>query len=107
MFDVSITNWKVQKIITEDKLYIDTVLQAETPSLPDPTTTIKLNNIAAIGYPDDITEQSCMFKVYSEILDQTKIDEDYAEITACENVLMHNGEVVTYNGVPVTNTPEG
>ncbi len=83
LFNITVHSWTYKELITKtqrtearllthekdvaDKLYIDTVLQTETPSLPDPDTIIKLNNTAVIGYPDEITEVSSRFKVITEV----------------------------------------
>ena len=65
----------IKEIYQEDKLYINGLLQPETPSLPDPTQTLLYNEVATIGYPDDITlhhapiEGWTTIKTEQEILD--------------------------------------
>jgi len=51
-----------------DKLYIDTVLQSYTPSLPNPLVTLKLGQTASIGYADILTSRSADFKVQSIVI---------------------------------------
>ena len=46
-----------------DNLYIDTVLQPYTPSLPNPLETVRLGQTAVIGYADTITSRSDGFSV--------------------------------------------
>ncbi len=65
---VEIDNVSVKEVSQEDLLYIDSVLQPETPSLPDANETIKLNNVACIGYPDSITQVEDAFEVHSIVV---------------------------------------
>ena len=47
--------WLVHDILGDTILYINGLLQPYTPALPDPTQTLLYNEVAPIGYPDDIT----------------------------------------------------
>ena len=54
-------------LLNGDKYYINTVLQTYVPALPNPLQSIKLNNIAPIGFPDVVDEIDNPFRVSSVV----------------------------------------
>ena len=61
------SNVSIQEVLPdEDLLYIDTILQDETPSLP--TGVLTANNTASIGYPDEIDTHYDSLEVHSVII---------------------------------------
>jgi len=89
-FDIDFTNISVKGLTTKtqrkerrrlthdasdtDKLYIEVddsgtlELQPYTPSLPDPTVTIKANQTASIGYADTIDTHYASLKCYKTVI---------------------------------------
>ncbi len=64
-----------------DRYYINAILQGSVPAFPDPSVTIKLNNITAIGTQDPVTEKCPYFKVHNYVmtLEQVQLSYDTAK----------------------------
>jgi hypothetical protein len=85
--------------------FIDSVQKADQP-LPNPDVNIEITNKAIIGYPDIMLGTNCMFKIYSELLDQAEITAEYDIWKACSTPLKtlttNNGTTLTINdGTPL------
>ncbi len=68
---------------TPPAYYIDAVHQNYMPTLPNPSTTMKLSTTAAIGHPDTIESERCDFKVWSLAIDKATVVESYDEWYQC------------------------
>ena len=67
----------MQEVSTQNKYYIDGIEQSSVPTLPDPDTTINLNDTAVVGYPDTIDSREADFKVYTTVRTAEEILADY------------------------------
>ena len=84
----------------EDLLYIDSVLQPETPSLP--TGTLESTNTASIGYADTIDTHIAPSRAWSTVKTQAEILANHNEYLLDTKVVLtdENGEYLTDdNGV--------
>ncbi len=81
-----------------DNVSIKAIALGTTPSMPDSSTKIVLDDVAVLGYPDIVDRTNCVFKVITEITDDAEDTAEYDAWVTCSGGSGAGGQTIDLDG---------